>query len=78
MKYIWRLVKSIENEHRQRSTFLALNACVWGLLAFLVFIPPGIFFNGPDEGLILALCAAGYGSILVGIYGGIFYLYKRE
>lgn len=78
MKYIWKLVEDIKDEHRQKTIFLAVNACVWGLLAFLIFIPISLLVSTPDGAIALALYGAGYGSILVGIYGGIFYLYRKE
>lgn len=78
MKYIWKLVEGIDNVHRQKAAFLAISACVWGILAFAVSVPVGLLVSDPDGTLILSLCAAGYGSILVGIYGGIFYLYRNE
>lgn len=77
MKYIWKLVEHIEEEHRQKTVFLVISACIWGLLAFAVSIPIGLFAEVSDA-VIFSLCAAGYGSILVGIYGGIFYLYRNE
>ena len=77
MKYIWKLVEGVENENRQKNIFLAVNAIVWGLLFFAVSIPVVMLTGGAEQTLIFALCAAGYGSILVGIYGGIFYLYRN-
>lgn len=78
MKYIWKLVEGIEDERKQRNMFLAISACVWGMLAFAVSIPVSILVYGTGSVLISAMCAAGYGSILVGIYGGIFFLYRNE
>lgn len=78
MKYIWKLTEHIEDVHRQKTVFLAVSACVWGLLAFAAAVLVSLFIYGPSGILMPAVCAAGYGSILVGIYGGVLYLYRND
>ena len=77
MGCIWKLVENIENKDRRIGLFLSLNACFWGVLAFVIVCLLMLIIGEFRSMWIYGLCAVGYGGILVGIYGGIFYLYRK-
>ena len=77
MKYLWKLSEKIEDKIKRTRVFLVLNSVVWAMLLFIAVFIPAIILTDFARAAAYALCAAGYGVVLAGIYGGALYLYKN-
>lgn len=61
------------------NVFLFLNTVFWSVLAFLVGVVGISLVAGTLIGNGITLfCIVGYTGVIVGFFGGTFYLYKKD
>lgn len=81
MNKIWNITQTICHRYSisKITTFLVLNTLFWGiifLIAGLITLKLDIF---PKTGTVeLLLLIVGYGVIIMGMFGGIIFLLRRD
>lgn len=72
---LWRSLRRLLDRGKKGCwLFLTLNTCLWGLLGGGICLAAWAFMGGPILWDWL-LCAIGYPAILLGLWGGVVFLY---
>ena len=64
---------------KKENIFLFLNTIFWAVLAFVIGAAAFTLITGTIAGHGVSLfCITGYAGMIIGFFGGSYYLYRRE
>ena len=64
---------------KKENIFLFLNTIFWAVLAFVIGAAAFTLITGTISGHGVSLfCITGYAGMIIGFFGGSYYLYRRE
>ena len=64
---------------KKENVFLFLNTIFWAVLAFVIGVAAFTLITGTIAGHGVSLfCITGYAGMIIGFFGGSYYLYRKE
>ena len=64
---------------KKENVFLFLNTIFWAVLAFVIGVAAFTLISGTIAGHGVSLfCITGYAGMIIGFFGGSYYLYRKE
>ena len=77
IKYLIWFIK--QQDGKKENVFLFLNTIFWAVLAFVIGAAAFTLITGTIAGHGVSLfCITGYAGMIIGFFGGSYYLYRKE
>ena len=77
-KTLWNYIKTHTTKHTTASLFLPVLVLGWTVVGFFTGALICLFLQNVTAlaKITVVLCSGGYAGLIVGFFGGIFYIYK--
>ena len=77
-KTLWNYIKTHTTKHTTASLFLPVLVLGWTVVGFFTGALICLFLQNATAlvKVTVVLCSGGYAGLIVGFFGGIFYIYK--